>query len=142
MAADEELQESGQRGQRGRAVRYCWLNIAFTLPRKSRVTCLEAVNLSNGLSSPLVGRRPMGNSKPHQRVKWPWSVEKLPPSFEKNCLDRGIENVHQNPKIENVVYRASWRDEISTNFSSVSFSTATLFSPIVQRGSGLPPSIF
>jgi hypothetical protein len=33
-------------------------------------------------------------------------------------------------------------DEISTNFSSVSFSTATLFSPIVQRGSGLPPSIF
>jgi hypothetical protein len=32
MAADEELQESSQRD---RAVRYCWLNIAFTLPRKS-----------------------------------------------------------------------------------------------------------
>jgi hypothetical protein len=28
-------------------------------------------------------------------------------------------------KIENVVYRASWRDEISANFESVSFSTAT-----------------
>jgi hypothetical protein len=28
-------------------------------------------------------------------------------------------------KIENVVYRASWRDEISVNFECVSFSTAT-----------------
>ena len=28
-------------------------------------------------------------------------------------------------KIENVVYRASWRNEISVNFESVSFSTAT-----------------
>jgi hypothetical protein len=28
-------------------------------------------------------------------------------------------------KIENVVYRASWRDEISANLESVSFSTAT-----------------
>jgi hypothetical protein len=29
-------------------------------------------------------------------------------------------------KIENIVYRASWRDEISANFESVSFSIATL----------------
>ena len=29
-------------------------------------------------------------------------------------------------KIENVVYRASWRGEISADFSRVSFSTATL----------------
>jgi len=28
-------------------------------------------------------------------------------------------------KIENVVYRASWRDEISATLNSVSFSTAT-----------------
>jgi len=28
-------------------------------------------------------------------------------------------------KIENVVYRASYRDEISADFSRVSFSTAT-----------------
>jgi hypothetical protein len=28
-------------------------------------------------------------------------------------------------KIENVVYRASWHDEISANFESESFSTAT-----------------
>jgi hypothetical protein len=28
-------------------------------------------------------------------------------------------------KIKNVVYRASWRDEISANFESLSFSTAT-----------------
>ncbi len=28
-------------------------------------------------------------------------------------------------KIENVVYRASWRDEISANCESGSFSTAT-----------------
>jgi len=28
-------------------------------------------------------------------------------------------------KIENVVYRASWRDEISANLESVSFSTPT-----------------
>jgi hypothetical protein len=28
-------------------------------------------------------------------------------------------------KIQNVVYRASWSDEISANFESVSFSTAT-----------------
>ncbi len=27
--------------------------------------------------------------------------------------------------IENVVHRASWRDEISANFGSVSFPTAT-----------------
>ena len=28
-------------------------------------------------------------------------------------------------KTENVVYRTSWRNEISANFESVSFSTAT-----------------
>ncbi len=41
-------------------------------------------------------------------------------------------------KIENVVYRASWRDEISANVESVTFSTATpdcnSYRKIAKRG--------
>jgi hypothetical protein len=48
-------------------------------------------------------------------------VEK-PPLLKKTVLAEGEK---MSAKIENVVYRASGRDEISANFESVSFSTAT-----------------
>ena len=44
-------------------------------------------------------------------------------------------------KIENVVYRTSWRNEISANFESVSFSTPTGdYTNYAPRGlPGIPP---
>jgi hypothetical protein len=43
---------------------YGWATGPWKLRRKSRVTRLESINLSNALSSAWVGRRPMSNSEP------------------------------------------------------------------------------